>query len=121
MDHPGDDLLPRPGWPKDENRDVRLGGRSDPLEDDDHLAAHFEHVVNRGNVGMIETRYGARFVEHAIARSDRTSVVATKGLERDEAAETRILGEKNRPHSAAAKRSDHTVRPVRSFLGRHRS
>ena len=53
VDHACDDFLARPGRPEDQHRDVGLGGRADPLEDDQHLlvaADHFAEALNRGRL-----------------------------------------------------------------------
>ena len=51
VDHAGDHFLARPGWSQDQDRDVRLGRRPDPLEDGQHLlvaADHLAEALHRG-------------------------------------------------------------------------
>ena len=50
VDHPRDDFLARAGRAEDQHRDVGLGRRADPLEDDQHLlvaADHFAEALHR--------------------------------------------------------------------------
>ena len=50
VNHARDDFLARAGRSEDEDRDVGLGRRSDPLEDDQHLLVapdHFAEALHR--------------------------------------------------------------------------
>ena len=45
VNHPRDDFLARPCRSENEDRDVGLGGRPDPLEDDQHLLVAADHLA----------------------------------------------------------------------------
>ena len=45
VDHAGHDFLARPRRPEDQHRDVGLGRRPDPLEDDEHLLVAADHLA----------------------------------------------------------------------------
>ena len=72
------------------------------LHDDERLALVLADVVDRADVRMVQRRGGARLALEALERLRVARQLARQELERDLAAEARVLGAVDDTHAAAA-------------------
>jgi hypothetical protein len=76
VDHAADDFLARAGRPQDEHRDVGLGGRPDPLEDDEHLLVAADHLAEAlDGRGAVFVADGGAALEEGVEQLARGRVV----------------------------------------------